>query len=425
MTLNLKKSIPIEKFTLKNGLRVIIVNNSVIPIASINLSYRVGSKDEKFGKTGFAHLFEHLMFEGTKNLPKGKFDEICSSAGGVNNAYTTYDWTSYVMTVPSNQLELAFWLESDRMFNSNVTQKSLDNQKSVVIEEINQTVENQPYARWRTKQAQNAFLEKSPYSWEIHGKKADVANATLNDVREFHKKYYQPKNAVLTISGNINFSEAEKYARKYFEKEVESVEIIRKVKDPSTLKTNQYGSFKDDVPLNAVFVSNHTPNFLKEETYTADVLAYIIGVGKSSSLNKSLVHEKEIASQVGCLVDKRELGSLFTIYAIANDPSISNNQLFDNIYDEIHRIKNESISEKELDKAKNLVTTSIASYIQSSEGIADAISNLTLFQDTPQKIYDVLDKYHSVSRRDVEKYLSDYIDYNLAIRTDVEIKGEK
>lgn len=186
--IDLKSNIQIISYKLQNGLDLAVVPLKGIPIVSINLTYFVGSYNESRGTRGFAHLFEHLMFEGTKSLPKGEFDKICTLAGGSNNAYTTFNKTTYLMVLPANQLELGLWLDSDRMFNSQVTQIALDNQKKVVTEEIAQNVDNRTYGTFRKYLAELAYNEQSPYSWDVYGDKQDIAESTLEITKKVFLK---------------------------------------------------------------------------------------------------------------------------------------------------------------------------------------------------------------------------------------------
>lgn len=402
--LNYKNSLPIYRHKLANGLDVVVVENRRAPVVCINLTYRVGSKDERPGMTGFAHLFEHLMFEGSANVPKGDFDRLCSAAGGSNNAYTTYDWTAYTMTLPAHQLELGLWLESDRMFNFSVKDNELKTQQSVVTEEIRQTVENQPYGRWREFLAKSAFAAKCSYSWEVHGKIEDVESAKLSNVKAFHKKYYRPDNACLVVCGDIGHKKVFNLVDKYFS---ETVSPQTNGKDTNQfIQSWKLGAgeveFSDNVPLAAVFLSYHFDGFLSEGIYPADLLAVITGGGRSSRLYDSLIYKQQVASSAGAYVDKRENASLLTFYAIASKPDITSDKLYGLLVNELNKIKNEGITQAELDKARAQATTQLALELQQSAGIADLTANNTVFFDNPNRIFTLLDKYHDVGKSEVE-----------------------
>ncbi len=419
MSFELKKYVQVIREKLSNGLDIVILNNPKAPIVSLNLSYKVGSKDEKFGVRGFAHLFEHLMFEGSQNVPKGEFDKYCSASGGTNNAYTTYDYTAYTMTLPSNKIELGLWLESDRMFFSKISQKALETQQKVVIEEILQTVENQPYGKWRENLAMNAYSELSSYSWEVHGNKDDVANSTLENVNDFFEKFYNPQNACLVLSGDCEHDKTLKLVKKYFDIESNSNPISRNIfLEEYKLKGKKAITY-DNVPLNAVFISFHCENIFSKELYIADVLTFILGVGKSSELYKSMVLDKQIAAQVGAYVDKREFTSLITFFAIANSPEISSDLLTESIYQEIEKFKKGDFDNNLLDKCKIQLLTQLSNEIQYSSGLADMIGNFTLFWDNPEMIYDILNKYNDVNQDKIIDFANKYLIYDEAIRVDV------
>ncbi len=423
MSFELNKYVNINRRKLRNGLDVVILYNPKAPIVSMNLSYKVGSKDEKYGRRGFAHLFEHLMFEGSQHVPKGEFDKICSSAGGTNNAYTTYDYTAYTMTIPSHQLELALWLESDRMFFSDISINALETQKKVVTEEILQTVENQPYGRWREYLASNAYSEKSSYSWEVHGSKDDVASSSLEDVNDFFRTFYNPANACLVLAGDCKPQSTFDLVEKYFGFDGKNNSIIRNNFLPEYKLFGQNITTFDNVPLAASFISFHCEDFLSEKLYSADVLSYIVGTGKSSELYKNLVYDKQIASQVGAFVDKREHTSLLTFYAVANSPEVNADVLYYEIKAELNKIKDGSIEFELLEKSKNQLLSQMANEIQYSSGLADMIGNFTLFWDNPDLIFSVLDKYNQVENSSIIALANEYLNFDKAIRVDVLAKG--
>ncbi len=417
--LDLKKYIPIKRKKLDNGLDVVFVEMHNSPIVSINLSYKVGSKNEIVGKTGFAHLFEHLMFEGSKNVPKGQFDKLCSSAGGTNNAYTTYDFTAYTMTLPIHQLELGLWLESDRMFFSEISQEALTNQQKVVIEEIKQTVENQPYSLWREKLAESAYTKDCSYSWEVHGSKDDVANSTLNDVKEFFANFYRPDNACLVIAGNIEAEKALPLVEKYFN--------IKQNRPPkpnfnfseSFKKGGVVTNFIDNVPLAASFLSFHTGGILDDSGYAVDVLSNILGMGKSSLLYNSLVYDKQVASQIGAYTDKREHTSLLTIYALANSPETTAEQLTAILNEELRKIKSKGIDDIHITKSKNQIISNAANEILYSSSVADNVGNQTLFWNNPDRYYSLLENYDKVNNKDIMDLFDRFINFENSVTVEV------
>ncbi len=421
-SMNLKDIFRIHTFKLESGLRVAVVPNSRSGVVSINYAFRVGSKDETPRFAGVAHLLEHLMFEGTRTVAKGDFDRICSTAGGTNNAYTTFDLTSYQMSLPSNQLELALWLESDRLYNSEITSEALENQRKVVLEEIMQTVENQPYARWRDRTAALAFAEDDPYSWEVHGRREAVSSITLDEINHFRRAFYTPQNSFLVISGDVSPEKSIELAEKYFSRSIVPDTFLR---PESTRKiTGTRGEQPDDVPMPAVFLSYHAPSFLDDEIHAADILTNILGSGKSSRLNRSLVYEKQSASYAGAFADKRELGSLVSAYAFSNDETADSDSLAEQLQSELDTIISAGIEESEYEKSINQLTTQLAYELQYSAGLADVCANQLLFTDSEERVYELLDRYKRISRVEVRSFAEKYLSQAQAIRVDVVADGE-
>lgn len=414
-----KKQLPIKSITLKNGLNVIVAQKKNIPVVSINLGYKVGSVSEKRGRTGMAHLFEHLMFEGTSNLQKGEFDRLCSLAGGTNNAYTSYDHTAFTMTLPAHQLELGLWLEADRMQNFLVTEEALEIQKKVVIEEILQVVDNQPYGRWREIMSAQAFSAIHPYSWEVHGRREDVASVEMEDINAFHAKFYRPQNATLVICGNVDPDITFKLVEQHFgniENEINN-EKLKNVRGKSFKKV--WAEFYDTVPSTAVFLSYHCPSFVDDTIFSSDIIANVMGGGKSSRLYNSLVYKKQIASFTGAFADKRRESSLITLYAVATEPETTANALADALYEEIFKLSTEGISTKEFDKAINKLTTQIGYEFQYSSSLADIISSQAMFWNMPERVYQLLDRYKSLTIADLKEFVKLHLSFNDCVRVDV------
>lgn len=406
-----------KKTKLANGLKVVLVHKN-IPTVSIALSYRVGSKNEIIGQRGFAHLFEHMMFEGSKNIPHGKFDEYCSIAGGTNNAYTTYDWTSYTMTVPAHQIELALWMESDRMFNFEVSQEALETQKNVVTEEIRQVVENYPYGKWRELLAANAYSDDSGYSWEVHGTIEDVQAADLDKANNFHQSYYRPDNAVLVLVGDVNDKTLD-LVRKYFDKDIPAeYGKLQRHSGKHEIFGNKKADFKDNVPHAGIFLNYHLSGFESDDVLKADLLANILGNGKSSRLFEGLVYEDQIASSVGAYVDKREDSSLMTLYALGSDKNIQTDDMNSLIKDEIKHLLLNGIESEELQKAKNQIISSISYEIQYSYGIADVVATNSLFFEDDSKLLQILEKYSSFTDKELLEFGESLFDFENAVRID-------
>ena len=414
---NIKKntSFKINKTTMDNGLTVVVAEIHKAPVVAVNITYKVGSKDENPNHTGLAHLFEHLMFEGTKTIKKGEFDKYCSQAGGTNNAYTSYDQTTYYMTLPSNQLELALWLESDRLFYFNVSIEALEIQKKVVSEEISQTVEEQPYGKWRNYLAKNAYSSKSCYSWEVHGLKEHVIKTTQNDIQSFHNKFYNPSNACLVVVGDIKRKDTTKIIEKYFSEITISKKNKRVELNSKNILNNNEITFEDNVPAAAVFQAFHCSGFLNNDVYKAEMICYLLGVGRSSRLYKELVNNKQIASQVGAFLDRRELDSLITVYAIASNENIKTEDLNFEINNIIKKIIDKGFSKIEIEKIRNKLSMQIARELQQYSGIADNIAHFTLFNNSPQQIFELSNIYSKFSLEEINDYMKSVLNLNQSI----------
>ncbi len=406
----------ISEKRLPNGLNIVFLPLPNCPVVSLHLIYKTGSKNEKPQQTGFAHLFEHLMFEGTGNLPKGQFDSISSKAGGTNNAYTNYDWTSYIMTLPKNQLELAFFLETDRMFNMNPTPEAFENQKKVVIEEIKQTVLNQPYGRWRELLAETAYPKKSGYNWEVHGSSEDVAISTLDQAREFFNAFYSPQNATLAIVGDYTADYVFKLADEYFSGS----------KTRSHFPENNfsevsmgYSSYKDNVPYAGTFLSYHVPSFLDDKSYITDIISAIAGYGKSSILYNSLLYKKQCVSETAAYPDQREKSSLLTFYAIANDDKTTPEELNLLLLEEINKLKDYDVIAQHLERTKNQMKMQYANSLLSSSSLAESICLNSAFFNNPERTFDTINKYNAITVEDCLEYVNTYIVDNNLVRIDV------
>lgn len=345
-----------SKHTLENGLSVIIHEDKSVQIAVLNLIYNVGSKDETADKTGFAHLFEHLMFGGSKHCVD--FDSELQKVGGENNAFTSNDVTNYYMTVPATNIETAFWLESDRMENLLLNTKALEVQRKVVIEEFKQRYLNQPYG--------DAWLNLRPmtygdhsYSWATIGKNIQqIEDATMEDVAAFHKKYYAPNNATLVIGGNISEEKALELSNKYFGGIARSENITRNYGSIPTQTEKKSLTLNADVPQKAIYMTFHMPERAHQDYYAIDLLSDILGRGNSSRLYKKLVLEKQMMTNISASVTGSFLPGLVVISG-----RISDGFDFKEVEEEINKVIKElqqnGLDDLELEKVKNQAEASI------------------------------------------------------------------
>ncbi len=413
-------NIPLEERFLENGLRVVIAPNHRAPLACVSIGYKVGSKDETVDKTGFAHLFEHLMFDGSTHVGRGEYDVYVSKVGGQCNAYTSYDQTIYHEELPIAALEMGLWLESDRMLECGVKPIGLETQQKVILEEFSQVVENQPYGRWRIAQSAAAFTPDCSYSWETIGKREHIVAATMDDVRDFYSMYYRPDNACVVIAGDISFDKGFSLADKYFgEIEKRNSPIRRNVFTKEHKRYGQHSIITDSVPLPAVYISFHCEGVRSDATLSADMYSGIMGSGRSSRLYKALVDETQIASTVWAFADTREHTSLLTLHATAASPDITTDTLAEHIFNQLEKLQKDGLLAHEMEKTRNSVATSHAAALQTSSGVADALTNYVLLWDNPHEINSSVDKYFSVSNQDVMDFSHNYMNPSQAIRTDV------
>ncbi len=392
--------------TLSNGLRVVVIPRMNAPVVSVAVTYNVGSYSEQPVNTGFAHLFEHLMFEGSENVAHGMFDKYCSEAGGDNNAYTTFDKTTYYMSLPAHQLELGLWLEADRMGAFGIDEEALQVQKNVVLEEINQNVENSPYGTYSRVLARTAYSNEAGYSWEVYGEPKHVASSTLQDVRNFFTSFYRPDNACLVVCGAVETQEAMRLAEKHFGKIAPQGALQGEKKFAQNYRKGKgYARVPDTVAADSLFCSYHFEGYMLErDVHTADVLCSIISDGMSSRLYKKLVYDEQIASEVNAYVDDRRFSSLFTMYAIANGKEYSCDALYASWQAVMRDIVEQGISERELTKAKNRIKTRIARTMQRVSGIADEAAHQALFFNTPERVFTLADAYSDVDAARVHDF---------------------
>lgn len=348
--------IQFEKFKLKNNLTVIYHQDKSTPMACVNILYDVGARDEDENRTGFAHLFEHLMFGGSINIPN--YDEPLQLVGGENNAFTTNDITNYYCTVPAENLETAFWLESDRMLSLAFTDKSLEVQRNVVIEEFKQRYLNQPYGDVWLLLRPLAF-KTHPYQWATIGKEIKhIEEATMDDVKSFFKKHYNPSNAIMVVAGNIELDEVKRLCEKWFE----SIPAGEKPKRllPVEPKQTEYRSLKveRDVPVNSIYRVYHMCSRFDEEYHTVDLMSDILSRGNSSRLYKTLIKEKQLFSDVNAYVMGDFDKGLFVISGKVSE-GVSIEDAEKGIDEEINKIQQELVSEEELQKCKNKIESTV------------------------------------------------------------------
>ena len=392
--------IPIDRHQLPNGLRVILSRDDRAPIVAVNLWYDVGSRHEKPGKTGFAHLFEHMMFQGSANVAKGEHFDLVQAAGGSLNATTWFDRTNYFETVPSHELELALWLESDRLGGllPAMTQEKLDNQRDVVKNERRLSVDNQPYGSWDEKLGELLFPKTHPYHHPVIGSMEDLDAASLDDVREFFTAHYAPNNAVLTIAGDFDPGSALEMVEKHFGPIPANPAIPEA---PSTEVAPIIGAevrqvVPDRVPLPRIYAAYRMPIFGSEEFNSLEVAVDLLGSGRASRLYRSLVREQQVAQDVTTFAFPVIGGAaIFTIWVTAR-PGVGHEGLEAALWAEVDRLAGEGPSDDELERVRNLHASGVESSLERISERADRLSMYACLFDEPERINTEEIRYEAV-----------------------------
>ncbi len=346
-----------EHFTLKNGLEVYVHEDHTTPMAAVNILYNVGSRDEDEKKTGFAHLFEHLMFGGSKNIPS--YDEPLQKVGGENNAFTSPDITNYYITLPSKNIETAFWLESDRMMSLSFDEKVLEVQRKVVIEEFKQRYLNQPYGDVWLK-LRPLIYEKHPYRWATIGKEiSHIEEATMDDVKGFFFKYYLPNNAILVVAGDVTVAQVKYLCEKWFEPIPAGEKYVRNLPQESLQTAAKFLETSAKVPLNGIYKAYHMPGRFDPDFYNADLLSDLLGRGKSSRLYTTLVKEKQLFNNVSGYITASLDPGLLMIQGNLNE-GVALETADAAIEELLNDLVNNKIEEAELQKVKNQSESTLA-----------------------------------------------------------------
>ncbi len=406
-----EQRIAFTEYKLDNGLHVILHEDNTTPNVVVNIMYHVGAKNEHPERTGFAHFFEHLMFEGSENIGRGEFAEIVEKAGGSLNAFTSFDVTNYFVLLPSNQLELGLWLESERMLHPVIDSIGIATQKDVVTEEMKQTRDNQPYGRVLTETIKRAYTVH-PYRTDVLGKDEHIRNATYDDITSFHDMFYVPNNAVLVVSGDIDVDETKELVEKYFGEIPGGKEEIRRpdVQEPERM-TEVRDTVYDNIQLPALIQAYHIPAMGTEEYYAMQMLGTLLSQGQSSRLYRRLVVEDQTAMQVQAMPLGLEDPGLTIVLAIPNigtDPRV----LETTINEELGRVREELISEEEMQKLRNQVESRM---VNSNTTIASRTTNLAnyhLIYNDANLINTEIDRFMAVSREDIRDAARKYLREN-------------
>ena len=405
---SISQNVDFIEYDLDNGLHVILHQDKTVPLAVTSVMYHVGSKDDSPDRTGFAHFFEHLLFEGTKNIDRGQFMKIVESNGGSLNAYTSNDETYYFEFFPSNKLELGLWLESERMLHPVIDEIGVQTQNEVVKEEKRSNYDNRPYGQLLPQITQSLF-KKHPYRWLPIGSMEHLDAATLDEFIAYNKKFYVPNNAVLVVAGNFEIDDVKKKISDYFGPIPRGNDVprINITEDPITAEIKK--KFYDpNIQLPMGLVSYRIPSFKDRDAYVLDMISSILSGGKSSRLYKKMVDDKKVSVQVQAVnLSFEDYG----IYVILSLPVGENTlqTLYDNIDEEIEKLKVDLISDREYEKLQNEFENSFISTNASMSGIANSLASYYLLHDNVNLINERLDIYKSITKEEIRDVANKYL----------------
>jgi predicted Zn-dependent peptidase len=399
--------IDFREFTLDNGLHVILHQDKSTPIVAVSVMYHVGSKNENPERTGFAHFFEHLLFEGSENIKRGEYDKYIEKAGGTLNANTSMDRTYYFEILPSNQLELGLWLESERMLHAKVEITGVETQRQVVKEERRQRIDNQPYGSFLEQIMKRAY-KVHPYKWPVIGSMAHLDAAQEADYKNFYKDFYVPNNAIVSIAGDIDYENAKLLVTKYFKDIPKSKKPVFR---PSVVEPPLGGevrdTFYDNIQLPAVIMAYRIPAAGTPDYYAVSMLGTLLSQGESSRLQKALVDEQQKAVAVGNFpldLENPGVSIAYGICSMGTDPLDAENA----ITAEIDRIKTETISDEEFQKLRNQIENDFVTSNSRVAGIAESLANYKMYYGDANLINTELQRFLAVTKEDIRRVAKKY-----------------
>ncbi len=406
------QKIAFEEYDLPNGLHVILHEDHTAPVVSVGVMYHVGAKDEDPQRTGFAHFFEHLLFEGTENIPRGKWFEIVSSHGGQNNANTTDDRTYYYEVFPSNNLQLGLWMEAERMRHAVINQIGVDTQNEVVKEEKRLRVDNQPYGHLIESVKKNVFT-KHPYQHTTIGKMEHLDAATLDEFINFYHKFYIPNNATLVVAGDIDKAKTKELIQQYYASIPKGADIVRnKVVEPPITQERNAKYYDKNIQKPAIIQAYLTPSMKDKDAYALDMLSTYLSDGKSSVLYKKLVDEKKKALMVGAFNMSQEDYGVYLIFAIPMNDQAGLQDLTNEIDEEIQKVQTDLISEKDFQKLLNKVENQFVNANTSMQGIANNLARYHVLYGDTKLINNELNMYKSLTREYLREVARKYLNKN-------------
>lgn len=404
-------NIKFTEYDLPNGLHVILHEDHTIPTVAISVLYHVGSKNEDPSRTGFAHFFEHLLFEGSENIGRGEYMKLIQNNGGVINANTSFDRTFYFQTLPSNKLEQGLWMESERMLHAKIDDIGLETQRKVVKEEKKQRYENTPYGRMFEQVFKHAYTVH-PYRWMPIGEAQYIDEASLSEFIEFYKTFYVPNNATLSIGGDIDMAQAKNWIEKYFSGIPRGTKPIPRPTDVEPQQTQEKRTtFYDKVQLPAVILAYHAPKQGTPESYAVEVLAKVLSDGKSSRLQKQVVDKDEKAVASGAFSFPSEDPGLAIMYGIGN-MGVTPEDLEASMTAEVDKIVKDGISDAELEKCKNQIEKDFITQNQRVLGIVENLANYHVYLGSANLINTEIDRYMKITKADIQNAARKYFSKN-------------
>lgn len=396
------------EYDLDNGMHVILHEDHSTPIVAVSVLYHVGSKNEDPSRTGFAHFFEHLLFEGSDNIERGEFFKIVQGNGGVLNANTSFDRTFYYEILPSNQLKLAIWLESERLLHAKIDQEGVETQRGVVKEELKQRNENTPYGTILNETFGHAFVDH-PYRWTPGGSPEYINKAELSEFMDFYKTFYVPNNATLSIAGDINVKDAKKWIDEYFATIPKGTKAIPRPTVVEPKKTAEVrDTIYDNIQLPAVVMGYHMPGQGTDDYYAMSMLSQLLSQGESSRFQKVIKDEKQKALFVGAFPLPTEDPGLALMFGITN-MGVQPTELEEAMDIETGRVKTELISDKEFQKLKNQVENDFISGNSSVQGLAENLANYHVYFGDADLINTEINRYMKVSKEDIKRVANKYL----------------
>lgn len=409
-TANAQK-VAFEEFDLDNGLHVVLHQDNSAPVIITSVMYHVGAKDEQPNRTGFAHFFEHLLFEGTKNIQRGEWFKIVTANGGQNNANTSDDRTYYYEVFPSNNLELAIWMESERLLHPVINQIGVDTQNEVVKEEKRLRIDNQPYGNIFKVIKQNLF-KNHPYRWTTIGEMEHLDAATLEEFQAFNKKFYVPNNAVLVVAGQFDNAQAKDWIKKYFGAIPKGAPVQRQKFEEAPITTTINATWEDpNVQLPMTLAAYRTPSMKTKDARVLDMISTYLSDGKSSKLYKKMVDDKKVALQVGAFNNSQEDYGQYIIYSLPLG-DVSSENLLKEIDEEILNMQNNLISETDFQKLQNKFENNYVNSNSTVEGIAENLASYYLLYGDINLVNTEIEIYRSITREDIKEVAKKYLNPN-------------